>query len=162
MSRERAHLLLAFFIAGLWLALLPAVALADTCKERADAITAGLKRPNEPDPDCKRAGVIAAGVTVAAGAAAAGMTGVRAGLGGGPEAPGDAPPKDARPDDPPPIAEARRRRQKCWDEAREYRLGSDRVGPGIKTLQRRLDKAKRVQDQVGHYQRGIPRSDGTG
>jgi hypothetical protein len=82
MSTIRARVLLGLIFAGIWLALLPAVALADTCKERADAIAAGQKPPNEVDPDCKRGALIGTTVVVAAAAAAAGVGAVQLGLGG--------------------------------------------------------------------------------
>jgi hypothetical protein len=82
MSTIRAPVLLGLIFAGIWLALLPAVALADTCKERADAIAAGQKPPNEVDPDCKRGALIGTTVVVAAAAAAAGVGAVQLGLGG--------------------------------------------------------------------------------
>ncbi len=81
MSTTWARLLLGFFIAGMWLVLLSAVAMADTCKERADAITAGRAPANQPDPDCERANVIGTTLAVAAGATAVGVTAVRLGLG---------------------------------------------------------------------------------
>jgi hypothetical protein len=65
MSTIRARVLLGFFFAATWLVLLPSVAFADTCKERADAISAGRKPANEPDPDCDRASLIGTTVAVA-------------------------------------------------------------------------------------------------
>ena len=82
MSRRNAWLLYVSFIAVLWIVALPVAAWADTCRERADAIAAGRKPPNEPDPDCQRAAVIGTTVAIAGGAAAAGITAVRLGLGG--------------------------------------------------------------------------------
>lgn len=82
MSTIRTRVLLGFFFAAIWLVLLPSVAFADTCKERADAIAAGQKPPNEVDPDCKRGALIGTTVAVAAGAAAAGVAATQLGLGG--------------------------------------------------------------------------------
>jgi hypothetical protein len=59
----------------------PAVAWADTCKERADAIAARRVPAAQRDPDCKRGGVMLATLTVTAAAAAVSIAAVSLGLG---------------------------------------------------------------------------------
>jgi hypothetical protein len=72
------------FVAGAAIAfslLWPAVAWADTCKERADAIAARQVPAGQRDPDCKRAGVMLATLTVTAASAAVSIAAVSLGLG---------------------------------------------------------------------------------
>lgn len=72
------------FVAGAVIAfslLWPAVAWADTCKERADAIAARRVPAGQRDPDCKRAGVMLATLTVTAASAAVSIAAVSLGLG---------------------------------------------------------------------------------
>lgn len=82
MSTTLARVLLGLVIAGIWLAVLPAVASADDCATRAARIAAGQVPSNEADPDCKKAGVIGTTVAVVTASTAVGVAAVKAALGG--------------------------------------------------------------------------------
>jgi hypothetical protein len=81
-STTPARVLLSLVVAGIWVAVLPAVARADDCATRAARITAGQVPSNQADPDCKKAGVIGTTVAVVTAATAVGVAAVQLGLKG--------------------------------------------------------------------------------